>query len=160
MKEIFKDIEGYEGLYQVSNFGRVKSLGNDKTRKEKILKPAKNIKYGYLYIVLCKQGKRKQHLVHRLVASAFLPNPNNLPEINHRDECKTNNNCSNLEWCDRQYNIDYSNSKQVLCVETGKIYPSAHEAKRQLGFNNTHISSACRGRLKTYKGFHWQYANG
>lgn len=159
MKEIFKDIEGYEN-YQISNLGNVKSLGNDKTRKEKILKPAKNIKNNYLYVVLHKEGKQKNYLVHRLVAQAFIENPNNLPEVNHRDEDKANNNVSNLEFCDRQYNIDYSNSKQVLCVETGKIYHSLSEVYRQLGFDQGNISKCCRGRLKTYKGFNWKYVFG
>lgn len=161
--EIWKDISEYDGLYKVSNLGRVKSLGNDKKRKEKILKP---IKYncGYLIVGLSKQGKRKLYLVHRLVAEAFIDNPNNFRELNHIDEDKTNNCVSNLEWCDRKYNINYGTrnekiSKRVLCVETNKIYPSTNEVQRQLGFANSHISSACNGKLKQAYGFHWRYVS-
>lgn len=160
MIEIFKDIEGYEN-YQVSNYGSVKSLGNGKTRKEKVLKPFNTTK-GYLYVDLYKQGKRKNYYIHRLVAQAFLPNPNNLPEINHKDEDKTNNHVTNLEWCDRKYNINYGTlkeklSKPVICIETGKIYPSTMEVQRELGFAQSHISSACNGKLKQAYGYTWKY---
>ncbi len=165
MIEIWKDIEGYEGLYQISNYGNVKSLGNDKTRKERILKPAKD-KDGYLMVGLCKQGERKYHKIHRLVAQEFFPNPNNYPEVNHKDEDKTNNQVTNLEFCDRKYNINYgthtersalSRSKPVLCVETGKIYQSTHQVERELGFAQQYISNACNGRYKQAYGFHWKY---
>lgn len=167
MIEIFKDIKDYEGLYQVSNVGNVKSLGNDKTKKEKILKPAKD-KKGYLYVCLCNQEIRKIYKIHRLVGMVFLPNPQNLPEINHRDEDKTNNRVENLEWCDVKYNRNYgtrtersalSQSKQVLCVETNKIYISANEAARQLGFSQSNISRCCNGKLKQAYGFHWKYVS-
>lgn len=154
MIEIFKDIEGYED-YQISNLGNVKSL---RFGKEKILKPVKDGKK-YLQVVLYKQGKNKVCKVHRLVAQAFIPNSQNLPQINHKDEDKTNNQVNNLEWCDCQYNIDYSQSKQVLCLETGKIYTSAMEVYRQLGFNNGYISLACNGKCKQAYGFHWKYVN-
>ena len=110
MKEIFKDIEEYEGLYQISNLGRVKSL---KYGKERILKPAKD-KKGYLYVCLYKQGKMKIYRVHRLVAQAFIPNPNNLPQVNHKDEDKTNNASSNLEFCDAKYNNNYGNHNKKM----------------------------------------------
>ena len=169
--EIWKDIEDYENLYQISSLGRVKSLGNDKTRKEKILKPAKD-KDGYLYVGLSKQGKIKYYKVHRLVAMAFIENPNNYPIINHKDEDKTNNAVENLEFCDAKYNLNYgtrnirvaesninnpNRSKKVLCVETGKIYPSTNEVYRQLGFFQQNISSACRGKYKQAYGYTWRY---
>lgn len=162
--EIWKDIEGYEG-YQISNMGNVKSLGNDKAKKEKILKPAKH-RCGYLKVNLCKQGKTKTHLIHRLVALHFIQNPNNLPFINHRDEDKTNNAVQNLEWVTPKQNINYGTrnqrvaeklSKQVLCVETNKIYPSVNEVERQLGFSNGNIVNVCKGKFKTAYGFHWKY---
>lgn len=165
-EEIWKDIEEYENLYQVSSIGRVKSLNyNHTTGKDRILKPAKDI-YGYLYVSLCKQGKIKTHRIHRLVAEAFIPNPNNFPQVNHKNEDKTNNYVSNLEWCDRKYNCNYGTrnkriaekcSKQVLCVETGKIYPSTHQVEKQLGFAHQNIVNACIGKRKTCGGFHWKY---
>ena len=112
-EEIWKDIPGYEGLYQVSNFGRVKSLrrpygnnGGIQWTKERILSPGKD-KDGYLQVNLHCNGKQHQRKVHRLVAQAFLPNMDNLPMVNHKDEDKTNNNVDNLEWCDQKYNINY-----------------------------------------------------
>lgn len=156
--EIWKNIEGFENLYQVSNYGRVKSL---KYGKEKILKPFKD-KDNYLRVILCKQGKPKLYLIHRLVAQAFIPNPNNYPQVNHKDEVKTNNCVSNLEFCTAKYNINYGTrtkktSKQVLCVETGKIYSSLSEVYRQLGFAQSNISSVCNGLRNTCGGFHWRY---
>ena len=95
--EIWEDIEGYEGIYQVSSLGKVKSLNFNHTKKEKILKPFFN-RDGYLSVNLYKEGKRKQYLVHRLVAKVFIPNPENKLEVNHKDEDKTNNKVENLEW--------------------------------------------------------------
>jgi hypothetical protein len=171
MKEIWRDIEGYEGLYQVSNLGRVKSLGNGGSNsKERIRKLSKE-KCGYLFVALSKNGIKKQYKVHRLVASAFIPNHNNLPYVNHKDECKTNNACSNLEWCDAKYNINYgtaierrvqkqknnNRSKSVLCIDTGIIYPSISEAQRQTGFSEKGISLCCRKLQDKCGGFHWIY---
>lgn len=164
MEEIWKNVVGYPN-YQISNMGNVKSLNYNNTGKEKILKPFKNYK-GYLQVALHQQNKRKFYYVHRLVAMAFIDNPNNLKQINHRDECKTNNNVTNLEWCTPKQNINYgtrnqrvreSNSKQVLCVETGVVYPSVHQIQRQLGFSRGNISSACNGRLKQAYGHTWKY---
>lgn len=106
-EEIWKDITGYEGLYQVSNLGRVKSLydGGHKCFRYLILKPS--INNGYLYVKLTVNGKCKSKAIHRLVAEAFIPNPDNLEQINHIDENKQNNNIENLEWCTRSYNLTY-----------------------------------------------------
>ena len=104
MFEVFKDIKDYEGLYQVSNLGRVKSL---QMGKERILKPSFD-RYGYFHVTLCKNKKRKGFTVHRLVAQTFIQNPLNLPQINHIDGNKTNNNITNLEWCDLSYNIKHA----------------------------------------------------
>ena len=114
IEEIWKPIEGYEGLYEVSSYGRVRSLDRYvktcyeayKLHKGKILSPAKD-KNGYLKVHLCCNGKHNIIRVHRLVCKAFIPNPDNLPEVNHKDEDKTNNSVDNLEWCDRSYNISY-----------------------------------------------------
>ena len=112
-EEIWKDIVGYEGLYQVSNLGNVKSLDRKRfngrvmaNKKGEVIK--QNIsKRGYCFLPLSKEGVRKNMLVHRLVAIAFLPNPDNLPQVNHKDEDKQNNSLYNLEWCDAQYNNNY-----------------------------------------------------
>ena len=105
-EEIWKDIKGYEGKYMVSNLGRFKSLNYRRTGKEKILEGYPD-KDGYLYVQLWKDGKGKNCRINRLVAQAFLENPQNLPEVNHKDEDKTNNRVENLEWCTTQYNIKY-----------------------------------------------------
>ena len=112
-KEIWKDIKGFEGKYQVSNLGNVKSLpkytyskGYPQLRKEKILKPAKTGKHRNYLAVGLNDGKH--YKVHRLVADAFIPNPNNYPQVNHKDENPLNNCVDNLEWCTNQYNTKYS----------------------------------------------------
>lgn len=104
MKEVWKDIKGYEGLYQVSNLGRVKSL--HKGNEGKIMNQTIS-KEGYLRVHLCKDGKKKTIDVHRLVAIAFIPNPDNLPCVNHKDEVKSNNVVTNIEWCSYSYNNKY-----------------------------------------------------
>lgn len=104
--EIWKDIEGYEGLYQVSNYGKVKSLGNDKNKKSKMRKE-RTTKDGYIQIKLHKNGETKGFYIHRLVAQAFISNPNGYKEVNHIDENKRNNSSTNLEWCTRLYNVRY-----------------------------------------------------
>lgn len=108
MNEFWKDIEGYEGRYQVSNLGNVKSLNYNHTGKEKIMKPQLCNK-GYLRVELCKDNKRQKYLIHKLVADAFIPNPNNLPCVNHKDENRLNNNYENLEHCTYTYNNTYGN---------------------------------------------------
>lgn len=168
--EIYRDIEGYSGLYQVSNLGNVKSLdmvvpsknGSTQIRKGRVLKPSK-AHNGYLHIMLCKDGNRYTHTIHRLVAETFLPNPDNLPQVNHRDENKENNTVDNLEYCTAKYNINYGTaierlSKKVLCVETGVIYPSIIEVNRQLGYDCGHISACCNGKRKSAYKYHWKYA--
>lgn len=103
MKEIWKPVTDYENLYNISNLGNVFSI-----RSQRNIKPTKNSK-GYLIVGLCKDKKRKNWLVHRLVAEAFIENPQNYPEINHKDESPLNNKASNLEWCTHKYNMNYNN---------------------------------------------------
>ena len=160
--EIWKDIEGYDGLYEVSNTGKVKSLNYRRTGKEKILKPQDNGK-GYLYVILYKDGKMKSCRVNRLVAQAFLPNPDNLPEVNHIDQCRTNNNVENLEWCTTHYNVEYSQAKAVIGINkvSGLIteFPSAYEASRQTGITRSHICECCNGKANSAGGHYWFYAD-
>lgn len=106
MEEIWKGIKGYEGKYQVSNLGKVKTLNYHRSCKERILKNLINT-HGYLYVILSKNCICKNLTIHRLVAAAFIDNPENLPEVNHIDENKTNNCVSNLEFCNRKYNINF-----------------------------------------------------
>lgn len=156
-KEIWKNISGFEGLYQVSSFGRVKSFYG---KKEHILKHADRGN-GYLFVVLCKEGcKPKLYLIHRLVANAFIPNPENLPIINHKDKNRQNNHADNLEWCTAQYNVEYSLAKRVAQYSHAgkliKIWPSMMDAARQ-GFNVGNICLCCQGKRKTHGGFIWRY---
>lgn len=115
--EIWRDVVGFEGLYEVSSLGRVKSLNYNHTKQEKILCQRKN-KNGYLQLILCKDGKRKTCTVHRLVGNAFLENPNNLPCFNHKDENKTNNCVDNLEPCTHKYNLNYKNTQARRIAST------------------------------------------
>ena len=164
MKEIWKDKKDYEGHYQVSNWGRIKSI---KFGKERILK--QNIRCGYYYVNLYKNNIKKQYPVHRLVAEAFIDNPDNLFQVNHRDENKLNNNVDNLEWCDAKYNINFGTcierrskkkSKPVLQYDLEgnfiKEWESIAECNRN-GFNQGNIWMCCQGKLKKYKGFIWRY---
>ena len=117
MEEEFRDVKGYEGLYQVSNIGRVKSLGNGNSTcpyflKERILSTTK--RRNYLAVTLSKQGKRKMYSLHRLVAETFIPNPNNYPCVNHLDENKQNNSVDNLEWCTYKYNCNYGTRNERI----------------------------------------------
>ena len=161
--EEWKDIKGYEGLYQISNKGRVKSLGNNKTRKEKI-RDGKIGNRGYKKISLCKNGKEKKYSIHRLVAEAFLPNPDNLPVVNHKDENKLNNNVENLEWCTQAYNVNYSHnnckSRKIQCVETQQIFDSSEDIICKM-FNgkgySSNIREHLRGRTKSCYGYHFKF---
>jgi len=182
MIEVFKSITGYEGLYEVSNLGNVRSLGSLKGngkgyfQEGRVLKPAKNT-FGYLFVDLCKNGNEKLHTVHRLVATAFIENPDNLPCINHKDEDKTNNVVSNLEWCSYSYNINYGThnqrvsesqrnnpklSKKVLQLTLDGVlvreWESVNECHRN-GFDKGHVSACCLGKSKTHKGYRWCYVD-
>lgn len=163
-----KDIKGYEGLYAITEDGRVWSY-----RRNKYLKSTED-KKGYLRVDLYKDKKRSNYKIHRLVAEAFIDNPNNLPQVNHKNENKANNCVDNLEWCDTAYNLNYGNypsnmaeklkgncraGKKVECIETGIIYKSMLEASRQTGINNASISNTLNGLAKTAGGYHWRFAN-
>lgn len=165
--EIWKDIDGYEG-YQVSNLGRVRRFY--KNGNVRILKPISN-KNGYLIVTLYKNSSSKSCRVHRLVAKAFLENPNNLPQVNHKDENPSNNIVSNLEWCDAKYNINYGTrnekvaealSKVVIQIDKNtnviiNIFPSMMEAHRETGCNQAHICNCCKGKRKSAGNYKWKY---
>lgn len=177
-QEVWKPVVGYEGYYEVSNLGRIKSVERTVIMKngvlrpihERIMRPSAQ-KTGYLNITLSKCGELQRHVrVHRLVAEAFIPNPNNLPEVNHKDENKQNNRADNLEWCDRRYNNIYGTAKlramitqgkPVLQLKDGKIingWPSAGMAAAFTDATQGGISSCCRGEMKTSGGYEWKLA--
>lgn len=166
MEEIWKDIKGYERKYQVSNYGRVKSLNYNHTDKEQLLKPVQ-YNNGYFYVNLYKPLKKFK--IHRIVANAFIPNPENLPCVNHKDEDKTNNHVDNLEWCTYEYNSNYgSRNERIRKSLSKKVYQytldgefvrewkSTNECGRN-GFNHSSIVSCCKGERKTHKGYKWKY---
>lgn len=160
--EKFERVDEYD-RYMISNKGRVWSDWSGK-----LLKPGKNTP-GYLQVQLCKGdgSKPKSFQVHQLVGKAFIPNPQNLPYINHKDEDPTNNTVENLEWCDQKYNQDYS--KYQLELEVGQLdkdggelintYKSLNEAMRQTGINVGSISMCCNGKIKSAGGYVWKYLN-
>lgn len=183
--EVWRAVKGYEGLYQVSNLGRVKSLERvdrlGRVKEERIMKLQKT-RYGYLRVLLCKNGKAKRYSVHRLVAQAFLNNPDNLPVVNHKDEVKTNNfvfiqedgsvdfNKSNLEWCDDEYSINYGTRTERMAKTKSKTvyqytldgtfvreWPSVQEVQRQTGWRASHLSECCRGKIRHAYGYVWSY---
>lgn len=134
IKEEWRDIIGYENLYQCSNLGRIKSLGNGKSKNPKLSKERilnQSICKGYCLVGLCKEGKRKMYQVHRIVATTFLPNPENLPQVNHKDENPQNNMVSNLEFCDAKYNANYATRNEKLSIANkGKVL--SQETKNKL----------------------------
>ena len=174
MEKIWKDIKGYEGLYQINQFGIVKRLSHKRIDRNQILKErvVKTIypKNGnYPYLSLCKNGVYKHHCIHRLVAIAFIPNPNNYPMINHIDGNKQNNSLNNLEWCTYSHNnseayrlgLNLGTSKKVLQFDKNgnfiKEWNSTRQAEKGLNICNGKISDICLGKRKSAKGFVFKY---
>lgn len=193
MNELWKDIQGYEGLYQVSNLGRVRSVDHtttferggikmSATRKGRILTPITR-RHGYLSVMLYGKGGHstrnfKQFSVHRLVADAFVENPNGYDEVNHLDECKDNNRADNLEWCNRKYNVNYGTCQQRRAERTTNLpstskrvvqrtlsgnfvaeWPSMAEIQRQTGYSKGFICICCQQKCKSAYGYSWSYAD-
>lgn len=172
MKEKWKDIKGYEGLYQISSLGRVKSLARSTKNqycKSNYIMKSEVQKSGYKKIGLYKNRKQTYFSIHRLVAEAFIPNPNNYPCVNHKDENKNNNNVINLEWCTYEYNNCYgtrllrlSNSRKKKVAQYDKknnllkIWESEEEAIKTLGISN-HIYDVCNNLRKTCGGYKWKF---
>ena len=169
MKEIFRDIKGFEGLYQISNFGNVKSL-----KRNIILKPSSNGK-GYLHIILYKNRKSKVSRIHRLVAQAFIPNPENKPQVNHIDGNKRNNNVNNLEWVTNSENQKHAfrlhlqtnvgnNNPRVRKINQYdldgnfiKTWNSIYDITKELNINRSSIWRCCTGKYKKSHNYIWRY---
>lgn len=170
-EEIWKDIKGYEGLYQVSNLGRVKSLAKcDRLGRyhEECIKSQVNNGNGYLIVNLKHEGVQRIITVHRLVAEAFIPNVKNKRCINHIDGNKRNNSVENLEWVTHKENMQHAvkfglinpmEGRKVVCVELNKIFSSIKDAERWVGVKGSRISSVCQLKrgCKTCGGYHWRY---
>ena len=167
MKEIWKDINGFEGKYQISNLGRIRSNNYKNSGKTKLLKISKGTK-GYQVICLMKNNKKYTRRIHRLVAEAFIPNPNNYQTVNHIDEDKTNNNVNNLEWCTFEYNTKYG-TRAERCGKPIKqlsidgaliaIYKTSKDAERNTGINHSHILRCCHKQKHylTSGGYKWEF---
>ena len=186
IKEVWKDIRGYEGLYQVSNLGRVKSLNYKRTGEERILKITKD-RNGYYLVNLRKNNKTKMFKVHYLVADNFIPNPYNKPEIDHINTNPSDNRVENLRWATREENCNNeltrthnSESKKIknngipwrrgkdnpyskkivqlsLSGELIRVWDSIREAEREEGFDHRHICKCCKGKQKFHKEYKWMY---
>ena len=179
--EVWKDIKGYEGYYQVSNLGEVRAIGHKWQRKgvHKI-KLHENNGYGYLMADLHKNNKSKSIAVHRLVAQAFIPNPENKQQVNHKNGDKTDNRVENLEWATAKENIRHAfdnglngyseyrcqrareaSAKPVKCVETGEVFDSLTDAARKYNIDLGNMSGCVNGYKykRTAGGYHWQLLN-
>ena len=183
MQETWKDVVSYEGLYQVSNLGRIRSLDRKvrnkngfAIKKGKIIKDVSFSDHKYRKVNLWKNNMGENKLVHRLVAEAFVPNPNNLPEVNHKDENPENNCADNLEWCEHVYNMNYGTATQRIVEKRKGIpvgeqpilqyskdgcfiakYDSAMKAAEAVGGDNSAICKCANGRVKTSYGFVWKW---
>ena len=188
MIEIWKDIEMYEGLYQISDLGNVKALARTKKdslgrivrTKERILKPSKTRKNnGYKLVMLTKNKSRKGFLVHVLVAKHFVDNPNNYPIVNHKDEVKTHNKSNNLEWCTYKYNTNYGSCREKLSINHSPNganavkrpvnqydrknnfidnFESLTDASSKTNISLANIAMCCKNIRKTAGNYIWEYA--
>ena len=176
LDEVWKDINNYEGLYQISNLGNVKSLDR-KVKRKNHYKTVKGIMLkktidatGYYVVNICKCGKSAKKNIHRLVAETFIPNPKNYPIINHKDENKLNNCINNIEWCSYKYNNNYGTLKQRQRIIKGKkikqydlsnkfikVWNSSAEVQRTLNICQTNIIKCCLGKRNKAGGFIWKY---
>lgn len=177
MEEVWKDIYGYEGLYQVSNLGRVKSFyarNGRLSNQSRTLKP-KLDRYGYLKLTLCKNKNYKYVTIHRLVATSFIDNPENKSEVNHKDGNKLNNCVENLEWLTGLENIYHAftagltpktplnNPKSIKISQYDlngnfiKTFPSTREVERELGFSHSTVGKAAKSKTHFSHNFLWRY---
>lgn len=166
MQELWRDVVGYEGLYQVSNTGKVRSLifGREGSVKERLLVTGRD---GYQRVILRKNGIRKCHYVHRMVALVFVPTIEGKNVVNHKDGNRSNNHADNLEWCDQQYNATYADAVQKrsravqmidpVTNEVLRIFYGVREAARETGLHYPNIIHACGNSCRTSGGYKWKY---
>ena len=149
-----KDIPNYEGIYAATEDGQIWSH-----RRQKFLTPCGG-EGNYQIVMFSVKGKTSTPYVHRLVAMAWLPNPDNLPEINHKNRCRDDNRVENLEWCDRVHNLAHIGRKTVpvYCVELDKTYHSVYSAAKEMNSGARNLLNCVRGKQKTYAGYHWRLA--
>lgn len=177
--EQWKAIDGFEGFYEASTLGRIRSIDRVVHQRNKWGEFSRIIKgkivkgtvdnNGYVAISLQKNGKIKYTKVHILIAKTFIDNYNNLPQVNHKDENKQNNEVSNLEWCTAKYNMNYGTVRSRTAMAQGKkvqqikdgnvirVFDSLHEINRELGYNFKNICSVCNGKRNSAHGFEWKY---
>ena len=173
MEKLWKEIPDTGAKYLISTDGKVMAIsrrvkfGNVFRWTKTNIRTARKKENGYLELEILG----KHHYIHRLVAEAFIPNPDNLPCINHKDENKENNSVENLEWCDYSYNANYgtrtkrAKEKQfgdrfvVINLDTGEVYKTPKDASRATGIHNDSISRVCKGKSKTAGGYRWRYLN-
>ena len=171
--EIWKDVVGYEGKYQISNMGRVKSLKYRQKECSQIIKPICNLD-GYYFVNLYKDGINKKQRIHRMVAEAFIPNLENKSEVDHINTIRTDNRAENLRWVTRKENCNNkltkekrikcmigknigNQGKKVKCLNTNEVFVSAGDAARRLGLHRTNVSRCCNGEFKQVKGYRFEY---
>lgn len=146
-----KDIKNYEGLYAVTSCGKIWSYNS-----KKFLKPCKNER-GYHIVALCKNGKVKVHLIHRLVACAYIENPHNYETVDHKDNCKEHNYINNLQWLTNADNVRKEKCKKIVCVETGEMFNSIIECARQMNLHESNINFVLNGKRNHTGGYTFEY---
>ena len=149
-----RDVKGYEGLYGITSCGRVWSY-----KRQKFLKPASD-KKGYFKVVLYKNGKCKNYKIHRLVAEAYIPNPDNLPQVDHIDNDKTHNYINNLQWITNRNNVRKGRNKPILQYDLNGNFIREWECANDVGREvQSHICACAKGKLSTAYGYVWKYKN-